>query len=446
MAFTWKNSRDMFKGEGIYFLTFAVTGRRPLLGKLVPVGGGDGSATVVQSLNTDSGSDGGSGFGRGNGSDGGSAFGRAGGSDGGHQALVACTTLGMELSQGLQHISETYPWIRVLAKQIMPDHIHVVLYAKGDVERSIKQVAHGYRLWAGRKAREMGVIPGIRLNTADTAVVRPLVAHGEMHVDGTSDGTLSTTQMASSSADLSSPVMASSSADLSTAGKASSVCMRGAYHAPQLLESPFIRTLAHRGQLDRMIKYVHANPDAAWERHQHPELYTIHRNVELAGLRFDAMGKARLLDYPDRQVIALSRSLTQEQIDAEVRKALYLAESGAITYTAAINKAEKAVSTAIREAGYPLVVMMLDGFPPEGSEAACYFHPNGIYHTICGKGLLYLLAPSPENYENPRLISLTDQELARKAAMKGFGFTPLPHDTKRWRMIAGNVMLQMIGN
>ena len=32
MAFEWKNSKDIFKGSWIYHLTFAVAGRRPLLG------------------------------------------------------------------------------------------------------------------------------------------------------------------------------------------------------------------------------------------------------------------------------------------------------------------------------------------------------------------------------------------------------------------------------
>lgn len=31
MAFEWRNNKDIFKGPGIYHLTFAVAGRRPLL-------------------------------------------------------------------------------------------------------------------------------------------------------------------------------------------------------------------------------------------------------------------------------------------------------------------------------------------------------------------------------------------------------------------------------
>lgn len=179
-------------------------------------------------------------------------------------------------------------------------------------------------------------------------------------------------------------------------------------------------------------------------RRLHPDMYVIRRSQEYADLRFDTMGKARLLDYPDRQVIALSQSLTQEQIDAEVQKALRKAERGVVTYCAAMNDGEKAVTRAIREAGYPLVVMMLDGFPPAGSEAERFYKPGGAYHKACGEGRLLLMAPYAENYANPRLIELTDAELKRKDEAKGYTCRPLPHDSKRWRMIAGNMMLGMI--
>lgn len=128
-----------------------------------------------------------------------------------------------------------------------------------------------------------------------------------------------------------------------------------------------------------------------------------------------------------------------------MQKALRLAESGAVTYCAAMNDGEKAVTKAIRSAGYPLVVMMLDGFPPEGSEAARFFHPGGAYHKACGEGRLYLMAPLDRNYNDARLIELTEKELMRKAEEKHRFYTPLPHTSTRWRMIAGNVMLEMVG-
>ena len=35
MPFTWKETTNLWKGEGIYFITFAVTGRQKLIGNLL---------------------------------------------------------------------------------------------------------------------------------------------------------------------------------------------------------------------------------------------------------------------------------------------------------------------------------------------------------------------------------------------------------------------------
>ena len=283
----------------------------------------------------------------------------------------------------------------------MEDHLHLVIWMQEGYEDSVKLLAKGFSQGCSKIARE--------------------VAHGGLVGVAPSDGAI----------DTNSPLPENDPYE----------CGNGAH---TLFSKPFIRTLSRRNQLERMISYVNANPDSAWMRRLHPDMYVIRRSQEYAGLRFDTMGKARLLDYPDRQVIALSRSLTKEQIEAEVQKALRKAERGVVTYCAAMNDGEKAVTRAIREAGFPLVVMMLDGFPPIGSEAERFYKPCGAYHKACGEGRLLLMAPYAENYANPRLIELTDAELKRKDEAKGYTYRPLPHTSTRWRMIAGNMMLEMI--
>lgn len=355
MAFSWKKRKDIFKGEGIYHLTFTVVGRKPLLGELVPIGQSRSYVmNVERSFNT-------------NGTHRNTYISK--------EATVEPSPFGYAVSRDIQRLPERVDGLTVCAKQIMPDHIHIVVWVKKDTGKSIRQIGNGFRIGIKRIAIDMGV-------WKDT----------EGHI----------------------------------------------------LDIPFIRTLSHRNQLSAMINYTHANPDNAWQRKQHPDLYTIRRRVNHGGLLFDTMGKRRLLDWPDKQVIALSRSLTDEQIQAEVTKALRRAEHGAITLTAAINAGEKAVARAVRESGHPLIVMMLDGFPPEGTDAARYYHPNGVYHTICGQGRLYLMAPHPSNYDTPALIAATEAELQRKASEKGLQYMPIPHSSKRWRMIAGNVMLKLL--
>ena len=313
----------------------------------------------------------------------------------------------------------------------MPDHLHVLIWMHEGFEGSIKMVARGYAQGCSKIAR---------------ILAHPAQAGAGAGAAGSAAGA------AGAGAGLSIYAAQFNCADCtnipSPQAPASEKQEQRAYDcgngAPTLFSPPFIRTLAHKGQLDRMVKYVKSNPNNAWMRRMHPDLYTIRRSRCIAGLLFDTMGKERLLDYPDTQIIALPRALTPEQIAQEVQHALSNAQRGCITYTAAINAGEKAVAKAIREAGFPMVVMMLKGFPPEGTEAARYFHPGMVYHQACGEARLFLLAPHPGNYLAPELIARTEATLRLKAEAKGYHYHPIPHTSTRWRMIAGNEMLRMI--
>lgn len=381
MPFNWKQKSDLFRGEGIYHLTFVVQNRIPLLGNLQPHPQAEAT---------------------------------------GHLSLVAATALGCTVSQLFSALPARHPEMQILAKQIMPDHFHAVIWMHQGFQGSVKMVARGFSQACSKAARQQAQrsLPPLHITTSSHSPSPSIQAQSDC-----------------------APNDSAIHPDVPVPQAASYDCGNG---ANTLFATPYIRTLSHAGQLQSMISYVHANPDNAWLRHLHPDLYVIHRNVTYAGLSFDAMGKSHLLDWPDRQVIALSRTLSDEQIHHEVSHALYMAQSGTVTYTAAMNTAEKAVSHAIRTNFCPLVVLLLDGFPPEGTESARHYHPQGVYHQACGAGLLFLLSPSSSNYDDPRLISLTEQELQHKAQSKGYHYTPIPHTSKRWRMIAGNMMLRML--
>ena len=211
-----------------------------------------------------------------------------------------------------------------------------------------------------------------------------------------------------------------------------------------LFEKPFIRTLSHKGQLKNIIKYTHNNPDNAIMREENPDLYVIRRGIVINGLTFDTMGKNRLLDFPLRQTVAISRNATEEKIQQMAEQTLREAEQGAVTYTVAISEGEKHVAREIREHGMPLIVIMPEGFPPEGTAAARYFHPHGVYHKACGEGRLLILSPSEHNYSMESVVKRTEAQLKIRCMARGLTYTPIPHNSKRWRFIACNVMLQMI--
>ena len=101
--------------------------------------------------------------------------------------------------------------------------------------------------------------------------------------------------------------------------------------------------------------------------------------------------------------------------------------------SAGISEGEKQICRAIREAGYPLIILLKDGFPKETDPHYKYFKPQGVYFEACAAGRLLLIEPSEELYERKDI----EMQVYRKAGV-------LPHDTLRYRFLALNALAQLI--
>ena len=434
MTFRWKDKAKLFSGEGIYFLTFVVVNRKRMFGRLKRL-----THPTPE----------------------------------GHTAVMEASDLGNAIYREFNRIQAIHPSIQILAKQIMPDHFHAVVWCHEGFEGSIKVVARSFSQACSRIAREYarkqreGNAP---LSAGTSSRSLPSLSGGKpSQPDAPLSVGTSSRGLPSISAKKTSQPDAPLSAGTSSRGlpSLSALSNRAAPTSPQtpsiakmptlpmeeldcgngarvLFEKPFIRTLSHKGQLKNIIKYTHNNPDNAIMREENPDLYVIRRGIVINGLTFDTMGKNRLLDFPLRQTVAISRNATEEKIQQMAEQALREAERGAVTYTVAISEGEKNVAREIREHGMPLIVIMPEGFPPEGTAAARYFHPHGVYHKACGEGRLLILSPSEHNYSLESVVKRTEAELKRRCMARGITYTPIPHNSKRWRFIACNVMLQMI--
>ena len=434
MTFRWKDKAKLFSGEGIYFLTFVVVNRKRMFGRLKRL-----THPTPE----------------------------------GHTAVMEASELGNAIYREFNRIQAIHPSIQILAKQIMPDHFHAVVWCHEGFEGSIKVVARSFSQACSRIAREYarrqreGNAP---LSVGTSSRGLPSISAGKTsQPDAPLSAGTSSRGLPSLSAEKPSQPDAPLSVGTSSRGlpSLSALSNRAAPTSPQtssfakmptlpmeeldcgngarvLFEKPFIRTLSHKGQLKNIIKYTHNNPDNAIMREENPDLYVIRRGIVIKGLTFDTMGKNRLLDFPLRQTVAISRNATEEKIQQMAEQALREAERGAVTYTVAISEGEKHVAREIREHGMPLIVIMPEGFPPEGTAAARYFHPHGVYHKACGEGRLLILSPSEHNYSMESVVKRTEAELKRRCMARGLTYTPIPHNSKRWRFIACNVMLQMI--
>ena len=203
-----------------------------------------------------------------------------------------------------------------------------------------------------------------------------------------------------------------------------------AYYHERILHAP--------GQLRRMIDYVKDNPRRLWMKRHNPELFRLHRQTEAAGLSFTSMGNHFLLDWPDGQ------TATNDEVQEQLQKVLAAAHNGAVTYTAAISKGEQLIARTLREQGYPLVVLLNDGFPKEGSPHERYYKPGGVYFEACSKGQLLLLEPTEQTFFDAGIQTAVEETLRHKAEERHYSYTPIPVTSQRYRFVALNEMAKRL--
>ena len=390
-----------YRGRAIYHFTLVVEGRVPLFGSLE----GDSAETAFVRLNS---------------------F--------GHRVYRMVSELA-------QFYARKGFALKVLAQKVMPDHIHLVIQVLEPLPKSIGAVVRGFKsgctkvykqeYFGGENAAGMHGSGGAERGTGENAA--------GMHGSGGAErgtGENAAGMHGSGGAAKGTGEEALVQFARIFAGRGSIWEQNPAYYHERILHAP--------GQLRRMIDYVKDNPRRLWLKSHHPDLFKLHRRTEADGLLFTSLGNHFLLDWPDRQMVELSRSATDEQIAEKLRSVMAAAHNGAVTYTAAISKGEKVIARTLREQGYPLVVLLNDGFPKEGTPHERFYKPGGVYFEACSKGLLLLLEPGEETFLENTVRTAVEETLRRKAISRHFSYTPLPTASQRYRFVALNEMARRL--
>lgn len=189
------------------------------------------------------------------------------------------------------------------------------------------------------------------------------------------------------------------------------------------------RVLTHKGQLANMKNYILDNPRRLALKRANPDLFCLHRQTLVGGIACTTLGNIFLADYPQRAVLQCSRSLSPADIAALRDECLAEAANGTIYITAAISEGEKTIARTLREAGYPLIILLENGFPRPDDPHYKYFKPQGVYFEACAAGRLLLVEPSPALLDRPDIAA----QVTTKAG-------DLPHTSKRYRFLALNAL------
>ncbi len=276
--------------------------------------------------------------------------------------------------------SDHHPEITVVALQMMPDHLHGILFVTRKMEKPLGMAIRGFKQSCNKHYRELVI--GCVGNATD----------GTMNscVGNATDG---------------------------TEGKALKKDRRGEDRTHGLLFARGYndKLLLRRGQLNAWLRYLEDNPRRLLMKREHPDLFRVQRNVKIAGYTFSSIGNRFLLDLPVRIPVQCSRRLSGAEIRSKIEEYLTAARGGAVLVSPAISSGEKAVMRAAFEEGLPVVFLQENGFTDLAK-------PGGARMEACARGQLLILAPWEHHNERitiSRGQCLELNEIARRICEGG---------------------------
>ena len=318
---------------------------------------------------------------------------------------IALTPLGQKVAEEIERIP-TYKGassIEIYNYVIMPDHIHILLRIHDRLPKHLGQYIRWFKLQCS-DAYQAHTSACSALAATHTSAYSALAA---VHTSARS-------------------ALAAVPASIPSASHTP------ASNTPCLFAKEYHdRILTGKNQLTHMVRYIQDNPRRLALKRANRDLFRIRQNVTIGNIPCTTLGNMFLAEYPQRQVLQCSRRLTPDQITALKEECLAAASNGTVFITAAISDGEKLISRALREAGYPLIILLEQGFPEPDSPHYRYFKPQGVYFEACAAGKLLLVEPSAEVVEHPDIAS-------RVIAKTGH----IPHSTQRYRFVAMNVIAE----
>lgn len=253
---------------------------------------------------------------------------------------IVLSELGTRVQQEWLGIPNYYPEIKIIALQMMPDHLHGILFVKQKMQKDLSRVIRGFKTGCNRAYRA--------LFSASPAV----------------------------------PCVATQSQQRAPSNPKGSHPKHGLLFAPDFND----QLLLSQGQLQTWLDYLRDNPRRLLMKREHPDLFRVQRNLIIKGQQFSAIGNRFLLNRPIRQQVQCSRRLTEEQIAEKTEEMLSLARKGAVLVSPCISKGEKLIMRAAFDAGMPLIILQENGFTDLAK-------PGGQRMDACARGQLLLLAP-----------------------------------------------------
>ncbi len=272
----------------------------------------------------------------------GSVTGRSEAPEGSAEApRVELTELGRCVEAEWLGIPRYYPQVEIIAVQMMPDHLHGILFVREKMERDLSRIIRGFKTGCNRHYRRL--FPAVQyVATQSQQTGQPQQTRRRPPEDRT--------------------------------------------HGLLFARGFNDKLLLRQGQLQRWLDYLKDNPRRLLMKLERPDLFRVQRGLTVGDMQFSAIGNRFLLQRPVRLQVQCSRRLTDDEIAKQQAWWLSQARSGAVLVSPCISRGEKQVMRAAFTEGLPLIILQENGFTDLAK-------PGGQRMEACQRGQLLLLAP-----------------------------------------------------
>ena len=412
-----RDSHHDYRERRMYMITLEVEGRRPLFGRVV-----------------------------------GNAYAEQGSRD---EPRIELTELGKAVQSEWMSIHGFYPQIEVMAVQMMPDHMHGILFVTDTLPVHLGQVISGFKAGCRKAQRALIAAEEERTagkaaeKTAERAAAEPLLTEktrqekaeplltektGQGKTEGKTAGKAAAEPLLTEKTrqEKAEPLLA----EKTRQGKAEPLLTEKTGQGKEQEEKeqegrePLVSQYATalplpeetgancalfaKGYNDLILRsfdelpvwqnYLRDNPRRLLLKRARPEWLRPFFGLQIGSHTYNGIGNRLLLTASKRKTVLVSRRLTDSMIEEETARYLELAKQGTVLVSAAISPGEKRVMRAVFDAGYPTIVIMQNGFTPMSK-------PHGRQFDACASGALLMLSPWEHHNEKQKITAVQCRQM-----------------------------------
>ena len=358
-----------------------------------------------------------------------------------YEPRVVLSELGKAVESEWFAIPRFFPQIEIRALQMMPDHMHGILFVKTPLPVHLGHVISGFKTGCRKALRVMSGwqtdvatksqpteksqrtggplhTPSLKANkqtgawqaTEQAGAWQATEQAGARQATEQAGARLATEQVGARQA----TEQAGARQALEQAGS------RQATVVPSLSIGSLSRSLFAKGYNDLILRsydelatwenYLRDNPRRLLMKRARPKWLLPAFGQHIGSYQFSAIGNLDLLSAPWRLAVRVSRRMSDVEIKKAVVYYLEAARRGAVLVSPAISPGEKLVMRTAFNEGLPTIVIMENGFTP-------FSKPHGEQFYACGKGILLMLSPF-EHHNEKRKVTAEQCKLMNLMALE----------------------------